>query len=485
MPNVTFPCPFCTKKMAVGADMLGKKVRCPSCKQVVLAPADGGAPPPPPAPAAAPQAAAPSAPQLDDLPAFSFERKESAESILSAPEESEDEIFGSAAGPQLPRADFGAGTAPASASPFGFDDASPTPRPAEVKKPAPEPPRVAVVMEASPPAAADEDPLNPFSNFDAPVAPAAPPPPLAATRPAPPQTVAAVEDAPPPAPPRATPPAAKPAAKRAARPASTAAAGKTGLGAPFYLLLLYAVIMTGLVVYGFAFRYGTQIDPGHPLSAIPDNFGEFPASERRKQGQLKNLPDAPLPPELRVALGKKLEVGPLEIVPTQVEVRRLEVVTVANSGRSHRTTRSQAVVLTLRIRNASSDVVLHPMDPAFARKFAGMTDEPKPGTTLEVGEKKYRGGAFSWPRTSESSPREFELAQQDDGTPLLPGQTRDYVVFTDMDARIVKAVTTASEPMLWRVQVRRGFVELRGKEVPVTAIFGVEFRSSDVQENGG
>jgi hypothetical protein len=273
---------------------------------------------------------------------------------------------------------------------------------------------------------------------------------------------------------------ARRAAPSAARSTAPASPKFGGLGAPFYLLLLYAVIMTGLAFYGFVFRYGTQIDPGHPLSTIPDNFGEFPPSERKKVGQLKNLPDQPLPPELRVGLGKKLELGPLEITPTKVETRRLKVVTVPKGGKPMESVRPEAVVMTLKIRNTSGDVTLYPMDPAFTRKFGGSTDEPKPGTTLEVGKEKFRGGAIPWP-PSERLTGEFEVAQQGDATPLKPGESRDYVVFTATDGRIVKVVKDAPEPMLWRVQLRRGLVSVRGKDVPVTAIIGVEFNASDVQ----
>ena len=36
--------------------------------------------------------------------------------------------------------------------------------------------------------------------------------------------------------------------------------------------------------------------------------------------------------------------------------------------------------------------------------------------------------------------------------------------------------------LLWRVQVRRGRIDFDGKDVPVTAIIGVEFRAADVKE---
>src|SRR5262245_18239423 len=148
-PPVTFPCPFCGRRMGVPAELLGRQVRCPHCKQVVLAPVSPGpsaapapqsvappqpvaAPPAPapvpvpapapviqiasPPPAPAPQPAAPPPcgppqtaavspplPQTEpELPVFSFpHRKEGADSILSEPDESDDEVFGSQAGGRL------------------------------------------------------------------------------------------------------------------------------------------------------------------------------------------------------------------------------------------------------------------------------------------------------------------------------------------------------------------------------------------------
>src|SRR5262245_17995092 len=147
-PPVTFPCPFCGRRMGVPAELLGKQVRCPHCKQVVLAPVSAGpapaAPPPPaasppppppphppphppppapvvlapppapapapvhaPAPAPAPVVVAPPPPPPPppepEFPAFHFsQRKEGADSILSEPDESDDEVFGSQAGSRLP-----------------------------------------------------------------------------------------------------------------------------------------------------------------------------------------------------------------------------------------------------------------------------------------------------------------------------------------------------------------------------------------------
>lgn len=45
MQTLNFPCPLCGRRMGVGADLGGKPVRCPHCRQVIVSPAGGELPP--------------------------------------------------------------------------------------------------------------------------------------------------------------------------------------------------------------------------------------------------------------------------------------------------------------------------------------------------------------------------------------------------------------------------------------------------------
>ena len=94
-----------------------------------------------------------------------------------------------------------------------------------------------------------------------------------------------------------------------------------------------------------------------------------------------------------------------------------------------------------------------------------------------VGKSTFAGGPISWP-FGKGVKRTYEAAQSDDDKPLLPGESRSYAVISRPDA--VRAVRGARDTIVWRVQVRRGLVEYRGREVPVTALVGVEFNASDV-----
>jgi hypothetical protein len=117
------------------------------------------------------------------------------------------------------------------------------------------------------------------------------------------------------------------------------------------------------------------------------------------------------------------------------------------------------------------------MDPAFTR--AARVDD-KPATRLVFDHQTIYGGAIRWP-FGDRVKREYEEAQAGDYEPLNPGESREYVVFTNEDSTLASAIRKATGPLLWRIQVRRGLVEFKGKDVPVTAIIGVEFQASQIQ----
>jgi hypothetical protein len=545
--TLTFPCPFCGRRMGVGIELLGRHVRCPHCKQVVLAPSTAGtspappaAPPPtpasvpsplgtgsppaapkpvapkpaapkppPPAPApppepepanpfafgttsppTAPRPDSPPAPPGDPEPVFTFpQRKEAADSILGDEQESDDEVFSSQKGYKLPIPIVPESPPPPTEplpSPPEFPPTEiptielqahlglpPDPVPAPHQ---PTPPTMAgpVVVQPtpSPTAAANPFAFEPVPPAPAPVAPKSKPP---TPMPIPPTPVAAeplpIEELP------EDEPVPKPTRVVRSRAAASAEGGN-GFKTLVFILAPYAAVVTALAVYGLFFKSTEKIDPGHPLSTIPDNFGEFDPASRKKTTQLKVDVDAPLPGHLKVGLAKRIEVGQLEIEPVAVVVRNLEIIEESKTaGRSPRPDKNAtALVLHLRVKNTSSDLSIHPLDPAFNRK----TGVDKIGTQLVVGKRRFYGGPIVWPFPSHVK-RVYDAQQEHDATPLAPGDTREYVVCSDIDPNIRRAVRDSNEPIEWRVQVRRGLVNLKGKEVPVTAIIGVEFKAADVR----
>jgi len=499
-------------------------------------------------------------------PAYTFPQREAADSILSEPDESEDEIFGSQNGnrmpiPRLPEISAYTPAAPlpvplpaplpptlphapvvvvqpspapplAPADPFAFDTA-----PAQPVKPItpPAPIPVLVPSPAAPlPPGLEATSLtpNPFTAMEVPLAPPPPPPtpaavptrpipaPVAVPMPAPvagganpwagldemaaaaavapalarppqpipvpvpqpvvvpiPQPVPVVESQPFDMPVHELPaedpqPAKKPG--RATRGGNKPTPEATSGGFPksvVYGLAAYALLMTLLALYGLLFKSGDRLEPGHPLSTIPDNFGGFDPASRAKTSQFKFDVDAPLPPELRAGIGGKITVGQLEIEPQGVGIRTLSIKTLdAKGAEGLSNNRGKSLVLKLKVTNTSKELAVFPLDPAFNRKT-----RDKICTQLVVKDKHFYGGPVLWPFLGGMK-RIFEEKQTDDAKPLAPGESREYVVCSDTDPQILKAVNASKEAVLWRVQVRRGLIEFKGKDVPVTAIIGVEFK---------
>jgi hypothetical protein len=472
--------------MGVRAELLGRKVRCPHCSQVALAPAhvaqsekpfSHSAPTPPSAPASVPpvepEASLHPLSSGDDGSNITFDKKkEAADSILSEENDTDDEVFSSQTGskvtaPVVPAFD----PDPAAVPPHGGSaskiptlelrtpvDIIPAPISASSLLPPQPPPPPLVSGPASTSPAASMTPNNPFA-FDTskpvPVeAPTSPSAQVALEAPVPAQGEPGT---------RTRDPLAidRPHASRWV----------------FYGLVAYAAVMTVLALYGLFFRSQNKPDPGHPLSTIPDTFGEFDPASRKKVSRLKLDFDAPLPAGQLAGLGQRLQIGQLEIEPIAAEKRRLRIIREGQGETQRRTTNFDALVLQLRVKNLSPDRPIFPLDPAFTRA-AKMDD--RPAMRLAIGRLMLYGGAISWP-FPERVRREYEEAQARDDQPLNPAETRDYVVFTNEDSSLAQVIQKASEPLLWRVQIRRGVVDHGGKEVPVSAIVGIEFKPSEIR----
>ena len=293
-------------------ELLGKRVRCPHCKQVVLAPSATGISPPKPPTAAKPEGihdfptpvkpsspppAPPTSPQPEPL--FNFPQKETAESILSEPTESEDEIFGSHPTHKMSVPVFP--VVPPDAPP----PPPPPPTPPVPAPPEPPPTQVATVSLPSPFVLQDAVP-PPAAQPPATTTPASEnAPPTAAANPwaglgegaAHPAPVAPAQVILAPAAGAATP--APPSKPELQLPQLTPAPLPSQSGVPrtlFLAVVAYALIVTVFAVYGLFIKSSTKLPPDHPLSTIPDTFGEFDPASRKKVTQYKFPVDEALPP---------------------------------------------------------------------------------------------------------------------------------------------------------------------------------------------
>jgi phage FluMu protein Com len=246
----------------------------------------------------------------------------------------------------------------------------------------------------------------------------------AATEPAPPAEVAAAEAAVP-------------------RPALRGQAGALAL----IFLVPYAVVMTGAFVYMlYLYRSYKAADPLERMYD-PD----------KKDGPPVRVPhDRPLPDKLKTSLDQPLQVGDLEVKPLQIE-----------------RTAEGDLVLVLAMRNLSQDTAFNPFPDSFARARGA-----PPYTYLQVGQERIYGGFTEWwkgpaGKLVRASSGELQPGEEMHAKLIVSAQKRE-------DRSKIQEVLRSSTPLLWRVHVRRGFIEVRGQQVSGTAVIGVRFTAKDI-----
>lgn len=243
-----------------------------------------------------------------------------------------------------------------------------------------------------------------------------------------------------------------------------------------YFVVGYAILMSILALWGWL----RTSDRGHPLSNIPDFFGEYRKSQRDKVSIL-NVNFETVPPELRVPICGKLLVGDLLIEPLAVlEDKPIRVITYAGDGQhdSRQPGKQRCLTLKIRLHNLSKDVSFHPVDPAYNRKEYPST--PMPLTGLIVGTKRFAGGPIPWP-FSHNVKRTYFVGQENDSEPLLPGKFRDTIVVSAEGSDVVSAVLASNTPLLWQIHFRRGLTTFAGEDVSVGTLVGIAFEPKDVK----
>jgi hypothetical protein len=231
---------------------------------------------------------------------------------------------------------------------------------------------------------------------------------------------------------------------------------KSALAAVLLIFLVPYAILATLVIAYLLYHQGRAYDD--PLERLPDpnpkNGGP------RLQERVKH--DSILPDKLKIRLGQSLQIGVLQVTP--VKVRRTE---------------NDELILHLKMKNVSSDLLFNPVSADFLKYAPGSLSANRPYTYLDSRVKKIYGGYPEWLQGPEGNE---ELHQ---GGDIGPGHEEWVRIVTDLrDKNAVKSIAASNENLVWRVQVRRGFVEVRGKQVSATAVVGVEFNASAIQKEG-
>jgi hypothetical protein len=247
------------------------------------------------------------------------------------------------------------------------------------------------------------------------------------------------------------------------------------------ILIPYAIFASCVAAY----FYWRMMQMPHPMEYLRDT-GENPPAKRGSSSVQEIIsPETNLPPRLQVALGQAIRIGDLEIQPQKIERRKITI--CSESSRLPQLTANDALVLTLRLHNISQDVFFTPTDPFFDRKWKGELGVNRPYTLLDIAGIRFFGGPIKWsPRSTQGKgragdPREYVKGQEHDNQILKPGEERISIICTDPDNReILQALKNCQGPLVWRVHLRRGLVQVGDREVSASAVIGVVFDKKDI-----
>jgi hypothetical protein len=247
--------------------------------------------------------------------------------------------------------------------------------------------------------------------------------------------------------------------------------------------LFIALVFIPLISYSILATIAVLIlylrPPQPSLEYLPDVDGDFPGAKKQKRASISYErldPDSPLPDRLKIGLNQSIQLGDLEVTPERIELGRLRV---RHPDQTVDVLPGEALILRLTFKNISRDVVFSPNDPYFCRAWRSSQDG-KPYTFLEVGERRFYGGALPW--HAGERPDERPVLERQYYQLLEPGQQFSSYICTSPDEPAGKLAGEYKGTLIWRVQVRRGLVQVGEREVPATTVIGVQFTAADIEK---
>jgi hypothetical protein len=222
-------------------------------------------------------------------------------------------------------------------------------------------------------------------------------------------------------------------------------------------LVPYSILTTLIIAY--LILYGNQ-SRGDPMQYLPD-----PTTKGAPQ-RVTMLPrhDTPLSASLRTKLKKPITIGDLTVTPEKV-----------------RLTADGDLELFLRARNEAAKIKFEPISDFWIRYTPNKAGN-EPYTFLESQSKTMSpifGGYLRYQKAFDGKADHAETYA------IGPGEQSFMVLQTRETYRTphVAKIVKSDDAYLWRVQVRRGFVEKKGKNVSATAVIGVEFTASEIERD--
>lgn len=187
--------------------------------------------------------------------------------------------------------------------------------------------------------------------------------------------------------------------------------------------------------------------------------------------------------------GQTLHVGDLDVTPVKIEQKVVKVF-VEGSNRPEPCDHPSLVLTLRLKNNAAgySFVPLDSyFDRHFVKP--SKEDPYAPLTQIELGSSIFPGGPAHWePRYTDqriplgASRREWVEGRQNLEPELSPGKEMESIVCTDgNNEKLVEAIAKNDGPFLWRVHLRRGLTTHQGKEYPRTAVVGIQFNKDVIE----
>ncbi len=218
-------------------------------------------------------------------------------------------------------------------------------------------------------------------------------------------------------------------------------------------LIPYAILTTMYIVYLLSIHHASQ-----------DPLGNFPDIDKGPAKPFRVKHDLDLSKSQITSLNQAISIGDLEMTPEKV---------VENEGQ---------LVLHVRFRNLSKNLRFGPMSDYFldSGKNGGMKRAGDLPYTFLINKRGLRiyGGYLEQP----GKPRAGGLGENFDLV-LGPGQAGNLMLVTlPSDSLKVRNMVDAKDPMLWRLQVRRGIVTHKAKDYTAFAVLGVSFTPSEIKK---
>lgn len=237
------------------------------------------------------------------------------------------------------------------------------------------------------------------------------------------------------------------------------------------VLLPCVLVLVPVSLYIAFQRFTERREPVvHPLESIQDDGLYKDYQEGKRQEVISPLTELP-PDRPPIKLGETFQIGGLEVTPLEV-VRQKVPFSFYRGARGYESF-DEVLVLRVRLKNISN-IVFHPHDPVFNRAYR---QGVQPYTYLSIGDKRFYGIV--------SDPTTERVRGQNFGE-LLPEEEMETLFIAAQDTsngRVMDEIKKLppSEKLIWRIQLRKGRENVRGRWVWATTVIPVEFRVQDIR----